>query len=873
MAAWLLMAASGFSGLALQIAWTQQAAVWLGHESAAVLGVVAAFFGGLSIGALVLGPRIARSARPRAWYVGCEWAIAGWGIVLIVAMSPASGLMLDLTGLQPSPVWQWAMAFLGTFALLLPATAAMGATLPAMERLLARDTPGGRTVAGLYAANTGGAVLGVLASAFLLVPAWGLSATAGLAVSLNTLCALAATWVWREGGGAARAEAVEPPPGPGPAAGHMTPGLPLRLAATGCLGIGYELVVVRALRQVTENTVYTFALLLAVYLVGTALGAAWWQRRASRGAGLEEASDRLLLALAATTGVGGACLWALLPLHAALLSGFGPGYGAALAAEATLAAIVFLPATLCMGALFSLLSTQALQAGLGLGRALGINTLGAATAAPLIGVGLAPLWGLKPVLVTLAAGYLLLRSRQAWRGPGGWAVAGGLVSLAVFAPPLVNVTLPEGARLLSHAEGALGAVSVIESAHGERTLHIDNRQQEGSSATGYSDGRQALLPLLLHPQPRRALLLGLGTGATAAAAASDRAVQVEVVELLPEVVKASGLFAPAADPATAPGPRPLVRVADARRFVRASTEAYDLVVSDNFHPARSGSAALYTVEHFRAVQRRLADGGVFCQWLPLHQMDLATLKSIVRSFMTVYPQGWALLATNSLDTPVIGLVARQGGAPLRLHEARQRLGASTLMPSPVAYGLDSEWALLGSAVADAAALVRWSADAPVNTDDRPVVAALAPRLTYAPDSRPRERLLQWLDELSAAAAASAGARADAWDGALEPRDRDRLRAYRAARDQYLRAGRDVVPSRDVQLMLRQVEAPLLRVLQTSPDFRPAYEPLVQMAVALAPEAPARAVALLKTLEQLQPAWPEARQALQSLPSPTSSPRP
>ena len=95
--------------------------------------------------------------------------------------------------------------------------------------------------------------------------------------------------------------------------------------------------------------------------------------------------------------------------------------------------------------------------------------------------------------------------------------------------------------------------------------------------------------------------------------------------------------------------------ADARRFVRATGERYDVIVADNFHPARSGSGALYTVEHFAAVRARLADGGLFCQWLPLHQLDLETLRSIVRQFLAVYPRGTALLATYSLDTPVLGL--------------------------------------------------------------------------------------------------------------------------------------------------------------------------------------------------------------------------
>ncbi|HYQ18245.1 MAG TPA: hypothetical protein VEQ58_20865, partial [Polyangiaceae bacterium] len=155
----LLMLASGFAGLGYQIVWTQQSALWLGHESAAVLAVVAAFFGGLSLGALLLGPRIERSSRPVRWYAGCELVIGAWNPLLALALPAFSAGALRLLGVQPAPLWQWSVAFFGTFVLLLPATAAMGATLPAMERLTAALRGERVSIAALYASNTFGAVL------------------------------------------------------------------------------------------------------------------------------------------------------------------------------------------------------------------------------------------------------------------------------------------------------------------------------------------------------------------------------------------------------------------------------------------------------------------------------------------------------------------------------------------------------------------------------------------------------------------------------------------------------------------------------------------------------------------------------------------
>ena len=291
--------------------------------------------------------------------------------------------------------------------------------------------------------------------------------------------------------------------------------------------------------------------------------------------------------------------------------------------------------------------------------------------------------------------------------------------------------------------------------------------------------------------------------------------------------------------------------------MRAAGPRYDVIVADNFHPARSGSGALYTVEHFRSVRARLAAGGVFCQWLPLHQLDLPTLRSIVQAFVAVHPGGWALLATHSLETPVLGLVARADAGRFDLRLARERLG-HTALPQPLAdFGLADEFALLGSFIAGPRALARFAGDAPVNTDDRPVVAYLAPRITYAPDSLPRDRLLALLRQLDIEPA-------ELVDTGSDPAQARRLAAYWAARDRFIEAGRSVRASADVRDMLSQVREPLLSVLRLSPDFRPAHDPLLRMAAALGRSDAPAARALLAELAQAQPARPEAAQALRAL---------
>lgn len=864
-----LLVASGFAGLGYQIVWTQQSAIWLGHESAAVLAVVAAFFGGLALGAWAWAPRIAQARQPQRWYAGCELVIAAWSLALVLLMAPLGEWLAHLAGPQPDPVWQWSMAFLGTFVLLLPATAAMGATLPAMERVLAALRVDGRSIAILYASNTLGAMLGVLAAAFWLVPEWGLIQTTLVCAALNLVC-VALAWGLRVDASPVHAPLPDVP-AQRPARHHA-----VWLVATGCLGIGYEVLVVRVLSQVAENTVYTFAMLLAVYLAGTAAGAAAYQRWLSGHAAPDALRHRLLCALAASCVLATVALYGLPWLNAAVRTGLPVGgMVAALAGEAAMALVAFALPTVVMGALFSHLTTQARDAGMPLGRSLALNTAGAALAPWLFGVLLLPAVGALAALLWVAVGYLVLALPgvwAAWRAPpaaraasaAGAAMLGlplaAALGVMVWAPPLGFVDVPEGGRLVALHEGTMATVSVVEDAQGVLRLRIDNRQQEGSSHSYYADARQAVLPLLLHPAPRSALFLGLGTGVTASAATAHPTLQVDAVELLPDVIAASDLFKrETADGVSSAAARLHVMAADARRFVRASPKRYDVIVSDNFHPARSGSGSLYTVEHFSAVRQRLAETGLFVQWLPLHQMDLPTLQAIVQSFLIVYPDALALLATNSLDTPTIGLVGRAAGGHFDLAQVRASTQAADAgwTPSPATIGLPDEWAVLGSFFAGPAALARFAGAARANTDDRPVVAYRAPRITYAPDSRPRDRLVELTQALT-----------------IEPSDvlgagsttqlQTRLAAYHAARTRYLDIGRNTQPSADVRRMLGQLQEPLLDLLRTSPDFRPAYDPLLQMAMATARHDAPAAKALLMQLAQVQPARADAAQALADL---------
>jgi spermidine synthase len=185
------MAASGAAALGCQIVWTQQNTLWLGHEAAAVLAVVSAFFLGIGGGALWLAPRLHALANPWRAYALCEAAIGAWTLLLSQVHAPLAAMLLSLIGEQPSAVWHWSVAFVGTALMLLPATLAMGATLPAMDRVL-RAWQGPERLGALYAANTAGGVVGVLAASLWLVPVLGLPRTGWVCAALNGMVAVLA---------------------------------------------------------------------------------------------------------------------------------------------------------------------------------------------------------------------------------------------------------------------------------------------------------------------------------------------------------------------------------------------------------------------------------------------------------------------------------------------------------------------------------------------------------------------------------------------------------------------------------------------------------------------------------------------------------
>ena len=832
-ARWLLLpliAASGFAGLGYEIVWTRQLALGLGTEMMAVLGAVTGFFGGLALGAVVLDRPIRAARSPWVAYALLETVIGVWGLICVLLLPAAGRWLAPLLGPDPAPIVLWSASFALPMLVLLPATMAMGGTLTALERMIGSAWRDDRVSAGIFGANTAGAVAGCLASAFLLLPTLGLAGTLVVLAAVNIICALSVLAIGR-GQGAAPLPPARP--------GLVPARLFVTLFATGLLGICFEILVVRLAAQVMQDTIFTFAGLLAAYLLGAALGGLAWQRI---GRGTRDGDLAMLLA-----GTALSCL--ATGLLAPAISGIAEAAAdRGIAGELAVAAALFLLPSALMGATFGVLAQQMRDLKGSLGWAVGINGVGACLAPLACALLLIPALGAWMALVIVAIGYLLLMPLRG-RSLLWAAVPSALAAFMLLRPAPSMIRLPDGGALLALQEGPMVTASVVNDAAGVRYLEVNGRFRMGGTSSVRSDYRQAMLPLLLHPAPQRALFLGLGTGATLIGGTKMPDLSVQGVELSREVVDLLPWFVAPADLAHA-----TITVADARRFVVSDLRSYDVIIADLFHPALDGSGALYTTEPFAATRRRLAAGGIFCQWLPLYQLDAPSLRAIIRSFLAVYPQGSAWLNHFSVRTPMLALIGpRDGGGPDAANFAA-RLRAPATAAATAAFGFADAIDLAGQFVAGPRSLAAYAGDGPLNTDDYPFVTFDAERNVRALAAPPWSLLLSALRDI----------RSDPEElrGASESFGRDRLRAFYAARNRFLEAGASLPGDPRGRALIDAAAPGLLDTLRLSPDFEPAYQPLMAMARALLDSDPAAGRKLLAGIVEAAPAREEARRLLE-----------
>ncbi len=709
-------------------------ALLAGSQLEAISAVLVAFFGGLALGARWLGPLADRVASPLRLYAGLEV-----GAGLLAAASLAG---LELLALAPIA---GALGLAAAAAGIAPATLLLGGTLPALLAAAARRRPeeAPRLAGWLTGANTAGSVAGALLAA-LAIPRAGLRATLlGAALGSLAIGALAAAPARaprsaREGGpGAARA-------GPGPA-------LLAAAFAAGAATLGFEVLAARLAALRLGSSLYAWSAVLALFLAGLAAGNVAFARAAVR-------SARPLLAL----GWVEAAAAAAIALGAAQLATppTAPAEGLTPAALASVAAGV-LPAAVCLGGAFPLLVRLASGRG-GVARAFAgvaaANTAGGIAGALLAPFALLPALGPRGgalacagVAALLAAGFLVAGSPR--RAAAGLRAAGaGALALAAAALPPAGPPAASRARVLFVHHGRQ-ATAVVTSLEGRRDLLVDGDPEASTAGEARrTEELLAILPLALHPAPRRFLELGLGSGITLGTAARFPLEAVDCVEIADSVLRAAPWFAPA-NGAVGAGQGVRIFAGDARVFLPRHPAAYDIAVANTLHPWSVGATGLYSVEYFRRLAGALAAGGIAAQWLPVERIGAESLGAILRTFYAVFPQGGLFWGAENL----LAVGSATGLVLPPLEELRRRLAAAR--PAPGMGELPDAEELRAGFIASAAAARTALGAGELLTDDRPRLEALGARLRSGAGAGPVWGLLVRVAEAGEAEAGPSAAAA------------------------------------------------------------------------------------------------------------------
>jgi len=717
---------SGFAALLYETAWAREFAFVFGTSELAVVSVLAAYMAGLAAGAAAAARFVNRIRRPVLAYGLLELGIAASALAVPWGLRAALWLQTIAAGGQPTPPDEASVSgaffyVVCSFAILMIPTGLMGATLPLLARHAVRSERDiGRRIGALYSVNTAGAVVGALATGFVLMPAIGLRLTVYSGAAVNALVFLLA---------AALARRAPPPVAAPTSAGAGLPRLHwvLPLAAiSGVVSFTYEVVWIRLLGQLLGGSVQGFATMLASFLLGIALGSAVAARfardpaRAGRGFALAQIGVAAL-SLAAFAAVDH------LP---ALANELDAGRAGSHAANALIAALGLLPGALCVGATFPfavrLLAQHEANAAPAAARVYAWNTVGAIVGALASGFVLLPALhfagtirlaaGLNLALALAAA--LLMRPRL--RVVAG--VAAACTALLVIFPPDTPWAV---LRYRSNGVSWDGPVTYYGVGRSSTVMLFDRGSGWRLTTNGLPEARidrtrvvpdqymtsrwLGLLPVLLRPEARSMLIVGLGGGLVVEAVPST-VEQIHVIELEREVLRAHEVIAPLRKETPFSDPRVEMVVNDARGALQLTDARFDAIVSQPSHPWTAGASHLYTLEFFDLVAEHLTPGGVFVQWMGLAFVDAELLRSVVATLLQVFPQ-------VSVFHPVGGgVLFAASHEPLDIETAPARALAAA--PADFArFGLRVPEDAIASLAVTPRDTLRFAGGAEINTDD------------------------------------------------------------------------------------------------------------------------------------------------------------
>jgi predicted membrane-bound spermidine synthase len=716
---YLVFILSGAAGLVYESIWARYLGLFVGHAAYAQILTIGIFLGGMALGAMLVGSRTERLADPLRWYALIELAAGAVGLFFHEIYGGVTGFAYEsLFPMMGNGVALTLAKWLIAGGLILPQSILLGTTFPLMGAGVIRrygEQPG-RTLAILYFANSLGAAVGVLVAGFYLLRVAGLPGTLLVAAMLNLVAALGSGFVAqrRPLGGPAR----EPVPAEAEQVGATDAAalrqerlLVLLLAVsfgTAVASFIYEIAWLRMLSLVLGSATHSFELMLSAFILGLALGSFWVRRRADRW-------SKPLRTLGIVQWVMGFSALATLPLYtqsfhwmADLMQSFARtegGYEGFTIARYVLCLAVMLPSTFCAGITLPLITRTLLTSATGeraIGSVYGVNTLGSIVGVAMAGLVLMPLLGVRLLLVLgatldMAIGVGILwvvagskpRARQLTYGALAATVAVALLvtvqrgfdqrvlASGVFRHGLLEEVPRE---VLYYRDGRTATVAawrqmesgiVAIATNGKVDGSVPEHWLEACSDTsvrqpmGGDISTQTLAPLitLAHaPRARLAVVVGHGTGMSSQIMLGSAELErMTTIEIEPEMLVASGAIYPT-NARVFDDPRSHIVIEDARAFLSAAEDKYDIILSEPSNPWVSGVASLFTLEFYHRIAQSLADGGVFGQWVHLYELNDGLVLSVIAAVHRIFPS-YEIFLTAAGDMLIVAANTERLPAP------------------------------------------------------------------------------------------------------------------------------------------------------------------------------------------------------------------
>ncbi|RLI07504.1 hypothetical protein DRO42_07970 [Candidatus Bathyarchaeota archaeon] len=671
MRSWLFLFffTSGGTALILEVLWTRILGNVFGNTVYAASTVLTAYMLGLALGSWFFGRIADRSSRPVVLYGCLELGVGLYALLFPLLTALTGSFYKWFYGMaQPDFAAMTAVRFFLSLLLLLPPTTLMGGTLPVLGTFLgaARKEPG-KEVGLLYGINTLGAVLGCFAAGFLLIKSFGVTATlmiAGLlAVSVGTGAIIlgrqkTAEKPLKKVKAPSRSEVLEP---------GILKLVILCFGVTGFCALAYEVLWTRILLFVMTTSVYSFATMLTAFLAGIGLGSLVSAnllldriKRPVLAFGMVE----IFVALSSLASLPVLAKLNVIDLYVSTKLAAVEPHEIVVVRFIDAACVILLP-TFLMGVAFPIITKAALRdrrlIGLRIGQLYASNTIGAVLGSATAGFVLLPFLGASGSLLALVAVNTFVGLILVWYGSETrtlrrlvWAVPLSGIIFSSFALTPKDVfydtinTYHHPYRVIYVREHPTGTVSVHDLPGLDRLIAVDGVNVAGTDFMLRTTQKlQGYIPLMLHPNPRKVVQIGFGSGETTRVGLSFGVPDYTVVEICPAVFEAGPLFEEI-NKGSYREPRLKKVIMDGKNFAFLSKDKFDIVMNDSIYPGSRGSSALYTVDHFRNCRKRLLPGGLFSCWVPLDLRPLE-FRMILRSFIEVFPHASVWVASNCLN--------------------------------------------------------------------------------------------------------------------------------------------------------------------------------------------------------------------------------